>query len=202
MNAARDAILLVEDDSLACAAIVRLLKSVTEVVTAGSVAEAREAFGAGVWRGLVVDVTLPDGSGLDWVAEVREYAAQVPILVLTAHCTQEFVNRAFSLRASYLCKPFPPDDLVGFARSASERHADDRKALGGMLERLAKQHQLTQRELEIVRAAAHGVASKEFVAGRGISMNTYKSQVRSVLRKIGATSLGEVRDAMLRELNG
>ena len=63
-----------------------------------------------------MDVTLPDGNGLDLLEEMRGGNAHAPALVVTAHCTQAFVNRAFSLGASYLCKPFLPDNLVTFAK--------------------------------------------------------------------------------------
>jgi DNA-binding NarL/FixJ family response regulator len=200
-DAGREAILLVEDDALARAAVTRLVKTVADVFSAASMSEAREAFGERSWSGLIVDVTLPDGSGLDWISEVRETSPSVPVLVLTAHCTQPFVNRAFALHASYLCKPCAPNDLIAFVRTSLASRRTERKAMNDLVDRLSRRHQLTLREADIVSAATQGIAPKEFAASRSISMNTYKSQVRSVLRKIGANSIGEVRDLLLRQLS-
>jgi DNA-binding CsgD family transcriptional regulator len=44
-----------------------------------------------------------------------------------------------------------------------------------------------------------GMSSHAFIEAQGISMNTYKTQVRSVLRKTGAESVGAIRDRVLRE---
>jgi DNA-binding NarL/FixJ family response regulator len=201
MFTGREAILLVEDDALARAAIARLLKGVVDVVGASTIAEARVALRTRAWGGFVVDVTLPDGNGLDLLAEMRVGNARVPALVVTEHCTQAFVNRAFSLRASYLCKPYPPRDLVSFAKRSVAGEVSLGAGLSEAVERLAERHGLTTREVEFVSASMRGVAPKELVSALGISMNTYKSQVRKALRKMGASSLGEVRDAVLGELN-
>ena len=58
---------------------------------------------------------------------------------------------------------------------------------------------LTGSEQEIVAAAVAGVSPQEFITGQGISMNTYKTQVRSALRKTGAETVGALRDRVLRE---
>jgi two-component system uhpT operon response regulator UhpA len=201
MHAGSGAILLVEDDVLARAAIARLLKGVADVVGVSTIAEARAALATRAWGAFVVDVTLPDGNGLDLLAEVREAHARTPALVVTEHCTQAFVNRAFSLGASYLCKPYAPGDLVSFAKRSAAGEASLGAALGDAVGRLAERHRLTRREMDFVSATMRGIAPKELVLALGISMNTYKSQVRMALRKMGASSLGEVRDAVLRELD-
>jgi DNA-binding NarL/FixJ family response regulator len=201
MRTGTEAILLVADDALARAAIARLLKGIVDVVGVGTIAEARDALGGRAWGGFVVDVTLPAGNGLYLLAEMRKGNERVPALVVTEHCTQEFVNRAFSLRASYLCKPYAPSDLMSFAKRSAVENVSLGSALTEAVGRLAERHQLTRREVEIVSATMRGVAPKELVAALGISMNTYKTQVRKALRKIGASSLGDVRDAVLGELD-
>jgi two-component system response regulator QseB len=201
MQSGPEAILLVEDDALARKAIARLLKGVVDVVGVATMAEARAALGTRTWGGFVVDVTLPDGNGLDLLAEARKGNDRTPAVVVTQHCTQALVNRAFALRASYLCKPYAPRDLLSFAKRSTARGAGLGAALAEAVGRLAARHQLTKREVEFVSATMHGVAPKELVVTLGISMNTYKSQVRKALRKMGASSLGEVRDAVLGELD-
>jgi DNA-binding NarL/FixJ family response regulator len=201
MHAGREAILLVEDDELARAAIARLLKNIVDVIAVSTIAEARTALGTRTWGGFVVDVTLPDGNGLDLLEEVRGANARAPALIVTAHCTQAFVNRAFALGASYLCKPYAPGDLISFAKKSAAGEAGVGTAFTDAVGRLAARHRLTMREEEIVSATMRGMPPKEFVVSRGISMNTYKRQVRNALRKLGANSLGDVRDAVLRELN-
>ncbi len=203
-------ILLIEDDALTRNALSRLLRRDVQVMSVGTLAEARSVFPSRPWSGYLVDVALPDGSGLDWLAEVRDEGAVAPALVVTAHCTQAFVNRAFSLRASYLCKPFPPADVLSFVQTATRdrfvltaiRDGRSRsRSLTDAVAEMALRHSLTAKEREILWAAFHGISAKEFVADRGVSINTYKSQVRKLLRKLRATTLGEVRDAVLRALS-
>jgi DNA-binding CsgD family transcriptional regulator len=78
---------------------------------------------------------------------------------------------------------------------------DDGAAMdfGEDVRRLAARHGLTPSESEVVLAAMIGLSRREVVRARAVSVNTHKTQVRSALRRIGAGSLRDVRDGLLRE---
>lgn len=194
-------ILMLEDDVLHARAVQRTLKGLAKVTAAGSCAAADEAFVDGPWNGLFVDVLLPDGSGLDWLATARRNGCRAPALVLTNLVDRKLINEAFDLRATYVCKPLQPQGLRDFVGSLALRSAENSQ-FGLLTEsalRVLASSGLTWSELEIVSAAVAGMSSHAFIEAQGISMNTYKTQVRSVLRKTGAESVGAIRDRVLRE---
>jgi DNA-binding response OmpR family regulator len=82
---------------------------------ARSLAEARAAVGAGpaLPDGLLLDLHLPDGSGLDFLRELRGRpgTARLPILVLTAEGEERVLREARRLGAALVTKPFSPTKL-------------------------------------------------------------------------------------------
>jgi DNA-binding response OmpR family regulator len=92
------------------------------VVVAGGIRAADEALGASAFDIAVVDVGLPDGSGLDWCRATRESENQLPILVLTAR--NDIADRVAGLDAGaddYLGKPFSVDELLARVRALCRR---------------------------------------------------------------------------------
>jgi len=82
---------------------------------ARSLAEARAAVGSGsaLPDGLLLDLHLPDGSGLDFLRELRGRpgTARLPILVLTAEGEERVLREARRLGAALVTKPFSPTKL-------------------------------------------------------------------------------------------
>jgi DNA-binding NarL/FixJ family response regulator len=194
-------ILMLDDDGLQARAVQRTLKGVAKITAVGSCGAADEAMARGPWSGLLVDVLLPDGSGLEWLTTVRRNGCEAPALVLTNLLDRELINAAFDVRATYVCKPLAPKGLRDFVGSLTmhDRASGQFGLLAESALRVLGARGLTGSELEIVAAAVAGVSSRAFIEARGISMNTYKTQVRSVLRKTGAESVGELRDRVLRD---
>jgi len=189
-------ILMLEDDGLQARAVQRTLKGLAKVTAVASCAAADEAISEGPWSGLFVDVLLPDGSGLEWLTSARRNGCEAPALVLTNLVDRTLINAAFDLRATYVCKPLEAKGLRDFVGSLTLRDATSSQF--GLLTAAALRG-LTGSEQEIVAAAVAGVSPQEFITGQGISMNTYKTQVRSALRKTGAETVGALRDRVLRE---
>lgn len=100
-------ILLVEDNEQIMQGNERMLKRRGyEVITALSLAEARIAIQAQMPDLFVLDIMLPDGSGLDFMAELRKYS-QTPILLLTGLTTPEDIVRGLTAGGDdYLPKPY------------------------------------------------------------------------------------------------
>jgi DNA-binding response OmpR family regulator len=187
---------MLEDDGLQARAVQRTLKGLAKVTAVASCAAADEAISEGPWSGLFVDVLLPDGSGLEWLTSARRNGCEAPALVLTNLVDRTLINAAFDLRATYVCKPLEAKGLRDFVGSLTLRDATSSQF--GLLTAAALRG-LTGSEQEIVAAAVAGVSPQEFITGQGISMNTYKTQVRSALRKTGAETVGALRDRVLRE---
>jgi two-component system OmpR family response regulator len=116
-------ILLVEDSERVAETVGRGLRaSGHAVVVAGSTHAADQAFGAQHFDVAIVDIGLPDGSGLDWCRAARRAGSEVPVLVLTAR--SRIADRVAGLDAGaddYLGKPFSLEELAARVRALSRR---------------------------------------------------------------------------------
>ena len=101
-------ILIVEDDRALGEGLCLALKSPeAEPSLCRSLSAARSALGAGDFDLLVLDVNLPDGSGLDLLRELRAKSDQVPVLLLTANDMEmDIVAGLESGADDYVTKPF------------------------------------------------------------------------------------------------
>jgi DNA-binding response OmpR family regulator len=92
------------------------------VVVAGGVRAADEAFQACRFDVAIVDIGLPDGSGLAWCQSARQSGSDVPMLLLTARTS--ITDRVAGLDAGaddYLVKPFSSDELAARVRALGRR---------------------------------------------------------------------------------
>jgi DNA-binding NarL/FixJ family response regulator len=183
--------MLVVEDELSQRAVERLLRGWT-VRAAGNLAAARRLLGSEAFDGAVVDTELPDGNGLDLVERIRESGAKIPVLVLTAHCERELVNRAQRIGAEFGCKPLVPQNLLAFAERAALASSADREVIARVSE-LARRHGLTPRETAVATLAVRDLPRQAIQAELGVSVNTIKTQVRSLLQKCGAPNLAALR---------
>lgn len=107
-------ILLVEDDPvLAKSVLLNLELESWTVLRAASLAEARAHETAGPIDAVILDLGLPDGSGLRFLEELRQKESRVPILVLTAQTDEASVVSGLELGANdYIRKPFSMRELI------------------------------------------------------------------------------------------
>ncbi|HTB74957.1 MAG TPA: response regulator transcription factor [Polyangiaceae bacterium] len=92
------------------------------VVLAAGVRDADEAFVSQPFDVAIVDVGLPDGSGVAWCRSARRLGSEMPVLLLTAR--NEVADRVAGLDAGaddYLGKPFAVDELVARVRALARR---------------------------------------------------------------------------------
>jgi len=117
-------ILLVEDESLFANAVSkRLGKAGYKCKIAGTLTEAQRQVNTGVIELVLLDMRLPDGSGLDFLARLRESeAADIPVVVLTAYGELQDAVAAMKLKAlDYLKKPIDLDELLITLEKALKR---------------------------------------------------------------------------------
>lgn len=192
--------LVVEDEPQAAESIARLIERFRPTETALTAREAKARFGAkDAWTGMVADLGLPDGSGLDVVRHVRAKHPLLPVLVLTGMHDRESINRAHALRAEFVVKPASGAALIGFVRRAVafERVPDQR--LATLVDELAHQCEFTAREADIVAAALGNTPRRRLLDQFGVTDNTLKSQIRGLLRKADHESLDSLVRAILRQ---
>jgi len=195
--------LVIDDEPIATRSIARVLGRFGEVTTASSASEATALVRAcPAWSGLVIDLWLPDGSGLDVLASLREHLPLAPAVLLSGDMAPEAVNAAFALDARCLCKPCPTEHLRQFALEALMAQREIPGRIVKAVRDLATRHALTPAQTEILLSVVRGIDRASIVASRHVSENTHKTQVRGILRKTRTLSLGELRDRVLRSVAG
>lgn len=189
--------LLVEDNDLVAAACRRALARHGIVSVAASVAEAGLVVASVRLTGLVADVTLPDGTGFDVAHEARARAHDLPILLISGAVDPSRLVAAHQLEATYLLKPVGVEELRLFAERAVARQHRALRLLQVWVER----HHLSAAETVTMRHALDGLDRHEIAAIRGVSPNTLKHQIGSLLAKLDARSLTEALALFYRELS-
>lgn len=197
--------LIVEDDEMVARWLVRAFTRFRPVVRAATVADALSRLADPELRlvALCTDVNLPDGSGLDVLRATREKHPRVPALVLTGSTQPKVVNGSFLLGASFLSKPTTEESLDTFARRALACEGVDDANVLRVIELAAHEWALSDREVELLGLAVADRPRDELADALGVSENTTKTQVRSLLRKSSARNLDHlVRIVLKRALQG
>jgi DNA-binding NarL/FixJ family response regulator len=172
----------------------------TVVAQAGSLAEARELLNDEIDIA-VVDLVLPDGSGVSLVRELRTANPHSQVLVLTASMDRKELARAVEAGASgVLHKSARIDEIISAIRSlgAGEQLLSPRELVD--LLRLAGQERerdrdaqlalgrLTPREREVLQALADGLNDREIGQRLHVSTETIRTHMVNILGKLGVES--------------
>jgi len=191
--------LIVEDDEACARSLHRLIGLDQPATLAFSAGHARAALSTQQrYRGVLIDLRLGDESGLDVLGWVRQRDPCVPAAIVTGELDRHVINRAFSLGAAFLCKPVAGSEVMAFVSrciAAAKRLPPGPSAF---VEHLARQHDLSRRELEVLVHVVSGSNRAEVQRSMGISENTFKSHTRKLLRKLQAGDLSEVTIQVLR----
>jgi DNA-binding NarL/FixJ family response regulator len=192
--------LFVEDDRVLTRSIGLHLRPFGELVFVHTKAMAMSTLGASSsWRGLVIDVKLPDGSGLEVLEFARSRGCGCPALILTGSQDVQHINRAFDLGARYLVKPCDLDKLVDFVRDASRRGSPQVKEYASLWR---DRYMLTDVEKMLLVETAEGASKKEILDAHGFAEGTLKRHVHNLLQKTGDASLLAAATRLLRERLG
>ncbi len=125
---AETSVLLVEDEeAFRHSVALELSEARYRVTTAPNLAEARDTLRERTFHLALLDVHLPDGSGLDLLGEIKESAPATEVVMLTGHATVEEAIRAMKSGAlDFLRKPFKFEELEAVLEKAVQRQALER----------------------------------------------------------------------------
>jgi FixJ family two-component response regulator len=141
----------------------------------------------------VLDVQLPDLSGLDLQRRMVDANNEMPIVFITGHGDIPTTVRAMRAGAiEFLTKPLVEGDVLESIRQAiaRDRIVRDRNAETAHLR--ARHASLTPREEEIMEWVVSGLLNKQIAGELGISEETVKVHRGQVMRKMGADSLADL----------
>lgn len=168
---------------------------------AATVAEAKATAKESEFDVAVVDISLPDGSGIDLVAWLRTLDRDVPILVMSMHSSAEFVRNAFRNGANgYLTKGSSSSELSDALQAICDGglYADAevaRLVIAGGAD--AEAHEdpldaLTPREREVTDELSRGLTAAEVAEKLGISVKTVEAHRANVYRKLDVRNVAEL----------
>jgi DNA-binding NarL/FixJ family response regulator len=157
------------------------------VGTAGTAKSALEEFRKHRPDITLMDLRLPDMSGISAIASIRQEFSDARVIVVTTFEGDYEVQRALTAGAfGYILKSAPLDELVGVIRKV---HAGRKHLPAVVAEGLAVYvggDPLTEREVEVLRRIAEGDRNRDIGEHLGITEDTVKVHVKRIMDKLGA----------------
>ena len=170
------------------------------VAEAGTAAEALELATALRPDVAVLDISMPDGSGLRLAADLRERSPETHVLILSMHDNTEYVLE--SLRAGahgYLLKDTAATELRDAIRAVQRGESFFSPPVAGKLSAVVRGDapgappgalgQLTGRERQVLIGVAQGHTNREIATQLGISHRTVETHRESLMRKLGVRTV-------------
>ena len=187
-------VFVVDDDASVRDAVQRLISSVKlRVQTFGSTRDFLAGKRPDAPACLVLDVRLPDASGLELQRDLAEAGVQIPIIFITGHADIPMTVQAMKAGAvEFLTKPFRGQELLDAIQQAiaKDRVAWNQRAQ--MVELRSRYDTLTAREKEVLKLVAAGLLNKQIGAELGASELTIKTHRGRVMEKMRAESLADL----------
>ena len=204
-------LLIVDDHPLTREALAALLaQNGFDVV--GLAADGEEAIAAAARLRpelVLLDLSMPGLDGLEALPRLRRAAPEAEVVVLTASGTDDNLLAAIRAGAAgYLLKSEPPERIVEFLRGVAQGEAAlsgtvarqlleqvrDGRGRGGVPDGIAAA--LSAREVEVLLLLDDHLGTEEIAQRLFISEHTVRSHVKSLLRKLGASSRREALEAL------
>jgi FixJ family two-component response regulator len=142
---------------------------------------------------LVLDVRLPQMSGLDFQRKLADLGQPIPIIFITAHGDIPMSVRALKSGAvEFLTKPFRDQDLLDAIQQALQRDRAAREQRDEVNELHERYLSLTAREREVMALVVTGMINKQIASEIGTSEATVKIHRGNVMQKMHSGSLIEL----------
>jgi DNA-binding NarL/FixJ family response regulator len=199
-------VILADDHALVREGSRRILEDSGEIIVVAEAADGEEAVAAVARHRpdvAIIDIGMPGINGIEATRRIKEANPGVGVLILTMHDDDQFIFTVIEAGAAgFLLKDVEGSQLIQAVKAV--RAGDSvlhPTIVHRVLARLtADEHAgtqaddeepLTDRELEVLRLAARGMANKEICATLGVSVRTVEAHLSHVFHKLGVGSRTE-----------
>ena len=189
-------ILIVDDHDIVRKGLAMLIsrqKDLSVVAEAGTIAEALEKARAFIPDIVVMDIRLPDGSGIEACRDIRDENNNIKVLILTSYEGEAVVGSVLAGASGYLLKELHSQEIVDAIRKVGHGQAPlDPTATTRVLDRVSRWKevdvltQLTDQEQKIIELIATGQTNSEISSQINISSEAVKNCVSTILGKLEA----------------
>lgn len=181
-------LLIIDDHAVVRQGLVQAFcdQAFDSIETAGNLKEARAKIAAFNPEAIIVDLNLPDGSGLEIVQWVRKHSADVTIIILSLNDPAQFVKIARSSGANaYLSKSQSMPEIIS---SVSFALSNPGTFTSSLTTDQSPDFDLTPREIEVLYLLAEGASNLEISSKLYISISTVKTHISALMRKLQCTN--------------
>ena len=190
MNASHIRVLSIDDHPLVRQGIGAIINSQPDMSLVASASNGKE--GMETFRALRPDVTLldlqlPDLSGIEIIIGIRTEFPDARVIILTSFQRDVEIQRALKAGAcGYLLKSMPPEQMLDVIRQVhSGKKSIPREVAAGIAEHLSDDN-LSEREVEVLRHVAAGNRNREIGDRLFIAEETVKAHLKRIMSKLGA----------------
>lgn len=192
-------ILIADDHAILRGGLKQIIATTTDIVVAAEAASSAETLDICRQQGdqldlLLLDITLPDISGLELIPRLRDEHPQLPILVLSMHNERQVVSRAIkSGAAGYVTKDAHPEILLSAIRkvAAGGRFVDpalvESMVFSGTaaVEEASPHELLSEREYQILQLIIAGCKLNDIALNLNLSPKTISTYKLRLMQKLG-----------------
>jgi two-component system, NarL family, invasion response regulator UvrY len=202
-------VLVADDHAVVRRGLREILSSTGDILVGGEAATAPDVLRLvreQRWDVVVLDISLPEGNGLDLTADIRRERPDTPVLILTMHSAQQYAIRAIKAGAAgFLTKESAPDKLIDAVRKIASggRYVSTELAetLASVLagEASGEPHErLSDREFEILKMLASGKTVSQVASQLALSVKTISTHRTRLLKKMNMKTNAELTHYAVR----
>ena len=196
-------ILIIDDHEVVRRGVQHILEESFPHVEVGEAETAQKGIAAvrqEPWDLAIVDISLPDQSGLELLCELHSTAPQLPLMVLSLHPEEQYAVRAFRAGAkAYLTKHTAPEELTRAVKQVLSGRmyvtASIGECMAGSLSKSPtgyEHHPLSEREFEVLVLLAQGKSVKHIAQSLALSIKTVSTYRARLLDKLQLTTTAEL----------
>jgi DNA-binding NarL/FixJ family response regulator len=195
-------VLVADDHAVVRRGLLQILKEAPDMIVAGQASTGREVLRTlrqDDYDVLVLDISMPEGGGLEVLKQIQRLSPDLPVLILSVYPERQYATRALRAGAAgYLNKDSAPDELVAAIRQVArgDKYISSSlatKLIGQLGDGERAPHEgLSDRELQVMRLLASGKRVTDIAQDLSLSVKTVSTYRGRILTKLSLESTADI----------